>query len=608
MFILKKNIAPLLFLILYTLNSIIFSYLTHSSYGLISFTSDIMMLSLFLIPYYYLKNKYKFYYLFIIAFFLSSLISFYYGYYNYFTMFYGLNLFSTLKGNLFNILNIRILIFFMPLIILIINKFLSEEEKTYKKFYIIPLLTISMILTSINITDIDVGRFRKQWNKEHIIDKFGIHLYIVNDLIWNLSPKINELFKNEDRNQTVINYFKDQDDKVLNQYSGIFEGKNLIVIHAESLQTLPLFMTLENGQEVTPHLNKIITESLYFSNFYAQDGLGTSSDSEFTFNTGLLPSKKGSVAINYWDNYFLALPTLLANKGYVTRSMHANHGNYWNRRFFHQSLGYDYFYFESKDYILDEIIGLGLSDASFLRQSVIKIEELSQNQQPFMATLITLTNHAPFRNIIPYSDFDAGEYEGKAFGNYLKSVNYMDQAIKEFFVDLEEKNLLDNTVVVIYGDHDAQLRRNTYKPYYENNPEDLYYLNGIFEETMTYQLHRKVPFIIYSKDLKPLNITDISGMYDVLPTLANMFSLETSYTLGRDLFNQNDNNYQKPFVVLADGSWITNEVYFYKKKEKIYYLTETFYTDEQIEHYHNRAKEILLISNKIIEGDLIPRI
>ena len=67
-----------------------------------------------------------------------------------------------------------------------------------------------------------------------------------------------------------------------NDYSNIFEGKNIITIHAESIQQFTLD-TFINGEELTPNLNKLAKEGLYFSNFYAQESVGTSSDSEFTF-------------------------------------------------------------------------------------------------------------------------------------------------------------------------------------------------------------------------------------------------------------------------------------------------------------------------------------
>ena len=59
-------------------------------------------------------------------------------------------------------------------------------------------------------------------------------------------------------------------------------GKNVLTIHAESIQQFALD-TYMNGEELTPNLNKLAREGLYFSNFYAQESVGTSSDSEFTF-------------------------------------------------------------------------------------------------------------------------------------------------------------------------------------------------------------------------------------------------------------------------------------------------------------------------------------
>ena len=603
--IINANIEPILFLFIYIVFSYFFSQLTNSNYSLTALTGDLTILLLCLIPYSLIKQKYRHSYIVIISIIISGSIGFYYLYYLAFEMFYGLTLSSTVnRDTIVSILNIRGIFFYIPVVLLILNKkYIQKQTSKYTSAYVIPLFIVCFFLTAINVTDIDVGRLRKLWNKEHIVDKFGIHFYIVNDLLWNIPSEISALYRDANAKNYVEDYFNQFDISVeANQYTGIFEGKNLIVIHAESLQSLPIFMRLENGNEVTPNLNRIINQnSLYFSNFYAQDGLGTSSDTEFTVNTSLLPTSQGTLALNYWDNNYSALPELLASQyGYNTCSMHGNHGNYWNRRLFHESLGFDYFYYEAKDFIINETIGLGLSDKSFFSQAIDKLITYDKQEEPYMSTLITLSSHSPFKNIIPYHDFDAGEYQGKAFGNYLTSINYLDQAIGQFFDDLEANGLLDNTVVVIYGDHDAQLRKKTYHPYYQNNPEDLYYIDGIFDETMTYQLNRKVPLIIYSKDIQANEITDVCGMYDLLPTLANMFNLKTSYTLGRDVFSD-----REPFVVLANGSWITNETYYYKNDDIVYYLKETFYSDELIEYYKNKAKQILAINNKIIENDLI---
>ena len=74
-----------------------------------------------------------------------------------------------------------------------------------------------------------------------------------------------------------------------NSYTNIFEGKNVIVIHGESMMTNAMDLEF-NGQQVTPTLNKLRDEGMFFSNFYSQVSVGTSSDSELTYNTSLLPT------------------------------------------------------------------------------------------------------------------------------------------------------------------------------------------------------------------------------------------------------------------------------------------------------------------------------
>ena len=81
------------------------------------------------------------------------------------------------------------------------------------------------------------------------------------------------------------------------------------------MQTFPMGLKF-NGKEVTPNLNKLATEGIFFNNFYAEVGVGTSSDSEFTFNTSLMPSTKGTAFVNYFDREYVAIPNLLKDKGY----------------------------------------------------------------------------------------------------------------------------------------------------------------------------------------------------------------------------------------------------------------------------------------------------
>src|SRR5699024_10397094 len=100
------------------------------------------------------------------------------------------------------------------------------------------------------------------------------------------------------------------------------QGKNVIVIHAESIQQFVIGMSF-NGEELTPNLNKLASESIYFDNFYSQVSVGTSSDAEFTSFTSLMPTNTGTAFVSYFDRTYVSMQSLLSDTGYYTFFMNA---------------------------------------------------------------------------------------------------------------------------------------------------------------------------------------------------------------------------------------------------------------------------------------------
>lgn len=452
---------------------------------------------------------------------------------------------------------------------------------------------------------------------------YGIYIYQIDDIIQSLTPRINSMLGHDKALKKVTNYYTtNKYTPSNNEYTGIFEGKNVIVIHAESMQSFP--MNLEfNGEEVTPVLNKLAKEGIFFSNFYSQVGVGTSSDAEFTFNTSLMPSTNGTVFVNYFDREYITIPKLLKEKNYYTYSMHANTGDFWNRNTMHKSLGYDNFY--SKDsYDIDETIGLGLSDKSFFKQSVQIMKEIKETEKrPFYSLIITLSNHTPFSDLELMDEYNTTiditinnqtitrEYlNGTTMGNYLRSVHYADSAIGEFIEELDKEGLLENTVLVIYGDHDARLEYEDYNLLYNYDPlvdtvkteEDEGYIQyGKYN----YELDKKVPLIIWTKDKQyNTNITTPMGMIDVLPTLGNMLGIHSNYQLGKDILNINDDN----TVTFIDGSFLTSKVYYNSPKGEIYSINNEPISEEYIKERIKKSKELIEISNNIISYNFIKEI
>ena len=222
----------------------------------------------------------------------------------------------------------------------------------------------------------DIGRITKQWNREYIVMRYGIYTYQFSDIFASLTPTINSMFGYDKNAKMFRDYYSDNSYvPVQNDYTNIFKGKNVLVIHGESIQQFTMDTSI-NGVELTPNLNKLASEGIYFNNFYAEESVGTSSDTEFTFSTSLLPATSGTVAINYWDRDYPTIQKQFKNMGYYVFSMHGNNCTFWNRNLLHQSFGYDKFYCHTDSFDIDETIGLGLSDKSFFRQSIPYLKEL----------------------------------------------------------------------------------------------------------------------------------------------------------------------------------------------------------------------------------------
>jgi phosphoglycerol transferase MdoB-like AlkP superfamily enzyme len=207
--------------------------------------------------------------------------------------------------------------------------------------------------------------------------------------------------------------------------TGIGKGKNLIMIQVESLQNFVIGRSY-HGREITPNLNRLVKEGIYFKSIYDQTAAGNSSDATLLANSSLFPSRKGAVAYLYFQNYFDSLPKILREEGYATATLHAYKKNFWNSLAFEKSLGFEYQFYEDAYVITDKIGGRleGLSDKSFFLQSIEKIEQLPT---PFYAFLRTLSTHALFDHITKdIDDFPLYNLEGEILGSYVRSMHYVD--------------------------------------------------------------------------------------------------------------------------------------------------------------------------------------
>jgi lipoteichoic acid synthase len=557
--------------------------------------------------------------------FISGANYLYYTHFNSFLSFSLLKQFDQLgemKGSIYKSLDIKVLLFFIPTVILILIfkklkklEFFQKIESTkYKKEVVRPFILGSVILflVSLTLTSTDLSRLVKQWNRPYLVEQLGIYSYTTADFVKNAlanseSKKVsNEEFTSELEGLVDIN----TDAKITNEYTDIFKGKDIYVIHYESGQTFPMDLEFSEGP-VTPFLNQMANEGIYFNNFYPQHSTGTSSDSEFTFSTSLLPVNNGTVFMTHTDREYVSIQKLLKKRGYYTFSMHGNNGDFWNRNSMYKTLGYDDF-FNKQDYLIDEEVGLGLSDKSFFAQSIEKIKKIKEESDaPVMGTLITLSNHFPFDDVEKYGDYTVDHLEETAIGNYLKSYHYADTALESFVSGMDEEGLLDNAIIVLYGDHHAKISKDEYEKVYNYNEElDEYYSKEdpayIDIDRAYLKQIRRTPLVIWSKDKSlATTINKPMGMVDVFPTLANMTGIFNPYQIGNDIFSVDKN-----IVSFPNGDFVNENYYYYSSDSESFNLRTNELVkgedlNDKIIDIGSNAESKVNLSYNIINNDLI---
>ncbi|EPY6470488.1 LTA synthase family protein [Clostridium sporogenes] len=459
------------------------------------------------------------------------------------------------------------------------------------------ILVGAILLNGINIYKLSVdqpGLLNTMSNRIYITKVLGNVNFHVIDAYQFTKNKINNSKKlPEAKEKELVNTFEGKSEIQGNKLKGVGEGKNLIVIQVEALQQFAINAKVE-GQEVTPNLNKWINKSMYFDNYFYQVAAGNTSDAEFLSNNSLYPAASGAAYYMYSGNQFKSLPSTLQDKGYYTAAMHGYKDGFWNRNVMYKAQKFQDFHGEST-YNIDEEVGLGLSDKSFFNQS---LEKMKTFKQPFYSFLISLSSHFPYDDVKGYGEFNVGKYEGSFLGNYLKGIHYTDAQLGMFLENLEKEGYLDNSIVVIYGDHNA-ISKNYIQELYdfvgEKSPNDLKW----------YEL-QKVPMMIHfpQDQNKGVNHT-YGGQIDLYPTLANLYNLPRKYMLGNDLLNV-----KEPKVTFRNGSFTdgkvfhvswTGEYYDIKTGEKI---TET----EELKYKKQESEKDLQSSDELLNHNLIKKL
>lgn len=333
-----------------------------------------------------------------------------------------------------------------------------------------------------------------------------------------------------------------------NEMTGVFEGKNLILIMLESVDTWMI------NEDYMPELYSVQQKSINFTSHYTPLFINAGTfNTEFTALTGLLAPTSGIRKGAYTTNDFSwSLPSLFREKGYSANSFHSADPIIYDRGNIHRNIGFEDYYCW---------YDLGMENYMKDSQLINGFDKMVANR-PFFDFIITYSGHGPYTDEMeaisgPHYNRAVAKAELNGFvGDDKNTLEYYhaiahametDAFIGALMDKLEETGLLDDTVVIFFSDHYSK---------YMTDTEYMLRLKGVNNT----DLLCNTPFMIYSSDVEAREINTITSTIDILPTIVNMFRLnaDLGYFVGDDVFGENRHDY----VMFRGYAWYDGETYY----------------------------------------------
>lgn len=421
---------------------------------------------------------------------------------------------------------------------------INAQEKNIEKFGLINSTVIDIVRTIAGFEEnavIEVNNNVAQIPEHIEVEKPAtpdVVLPTYNELDLELDTLINQTTDSGLKN--VYQYINSVQPTNKNEYTGYFKDKNLIFILAEGFNSIAVDETL------TPTLYKLTNSGFVFNNFYSPVFLSTTGG-EFQATTGLIPTQS---ILNLWKKnkpeISYALGNSFSKAGYTANAYHDWTYTYYSRQDTMKTLGFNNY------------MGIGnglekLMASKWLPSDVDMMNvttDFYTSEDKFVTFYITVSGHAPYNfsggnsTAIKYKDYVKDLPYSTPVKAYLASQMELDRALEALINKLDEKGILEDTVIALVGDH---------YPYTlsidEVNEVSSYTRDSIVEVNRS-------NFILWNSEIEePIQVNKVGSQIDVLPTLLNLFGIEydSRLLIGQDILSDNPG-----VAIFSNRSWVSD--------------------------------------------------
>ncbi|RYG73055.1 LTA synthase family protein [Lentibacillus lipolyticus] len=465
------------------------------------------------------------------------------------------------------------------------------------------VLASGVIVFTVNLGLAEMDRpqlLQRVFDNNYIVKYLGAPNFAVFNTMQTVKASAKRSMASSEDITDVENYTNKKYAEPNAEFFGKAKGKNIIKIHLESFQSFLIDFKL-HGEEVTPFLNSLVHDEsknfTYFDNFFHQTGQGKTADAEFLLDNSLYGLPQGAAFVTKGTNTYQSLPAIMDQKqDYTSAVFHGDEKSFWNRNQVYKYLGVDKFYDASYyDMSEDKVINYGLKDKPFFKQSMPILQELDKKEGPFYAHMMTLTHHYPF--ILDEGDetIESAETGDGTVDRYFQTARYLDESLKQFFEDLKEQGLYEDSVIMIYGDHYGIS---------ENHNRAMSEIMGEEITPLKNANLQRVPFMIRVPGVDGQGINhEFTGQADVMPTMLHLLGIDAKNFIqfGTDMFSKE----HKAFVPFRNGDFMTKEYSYVKGK---FYDASGEVIEEPTEEMKERKDQVhyeLSLNDEVLNGDLL---